>query len=138
MSVDLSVDLGGLKMKNPVTVGSGTFAYGQEYDAYFDVQMALASDDAHEAQMSAERVSKRVTDVDMGAFTPAGHKTWMRLSLVIQEAADELGVTASTLRRWLQDGRVHGQKVGRQWRFQKEWIDEWVNQNTTSLQEEAG
>ena len=24
-------------MKNPVTVGSGTFAYGQEYDRYFDI-----------------------------------------------------------------------------------------------------
>lgn len=24
-------------MKNPVTVGSGTFAYGQEYDEYFDI-----------------------------------------------------------------------------------------------------
>lgn len=35
--IDLSVDLGGLRMKNPVTVGSGTFAYGQEYDRYFDV-----------------------------------------------------------------------------------------------------
>ncbi len=36
-SVDLSINLGGLKMKNPVTVGSGTFAYGQEYNSYFDV-----------------------------------------------------------------------------------------------------
>lgn len=33
----LEVNLGGLRMKNPVTVGSGTFAYGQEYDRYFDV-----------------------------------------------------------------------------------------------------
>ncbi|MBN2308972.1 MAG: dihydroorotate dehydrogenase [Candidatus Hydrogenedentes bacterium] len=32
-----SIDLGGLKMKNPVTVASGTFGYGQEYDRYFDV-----------------------------------------------------------------------------------------------------
>ena len=36
-SVDISINLGGLKMKNPVTVGSGTFAYGQEYNSYFDV-----------------------------------------------------------------------------------------------------
>lgn len=34
---NLEVNIGGLKMKNPVTVGSGTFAYGQEYDRYFDV-----------------------------------------------------------------------------------------------------
>lgn len=37
MDVNLQVNLGGLVMKNPVTVGSGTFAYGQEYDRYFDI-----------------------------------------------------------------------------------------------------
>lgn len=37
MSINLQVNVGGLVMKNPVTVGSGTFAYGQEYDRYFDV-----------------------------------------------------------------------------------------------------
>lgn len=37
MSINLEVNVGGLVMKNPVTVGSGTFAYGQEYDRYFDV-----------------------------------------------------------------------------------------------------
>lgn len=37
MPINLEVNVGGLKMKNPVTVGSGTFAYGQEYDRYFDV-----------------------------------------------------------------------------------------------------
>ena len=33
----LAIDLGGLKMKNPVTVASGTFGYGQEYSRYFDI-----------------------------------------------------------------------------------------------------
>ncbi|MFP4499374.1 MAG: dihydroorotate dehydrogenase [Candidatus Hydrogenedentota bacterium] len=37
MDVNLQVNVGGLLMKNPVTVGSGTFSYGQEYDKYFDV-----------------------------------------------------------------------------------------------------
>ncbi|MBI2422876.1 MAG: dihydroorotate dehydrogenase [Candidatus Hydrogenedentes bacterium] len=37
MPANLQVNVGGLLMKNPVTVGSGTFAYGQEYDRYFDV-----------------------------------------------------------------------------------------------------
>ncbi len=37
MSINLQVNVGGLVMKNPVTVGSGTFGYGQEYDQYFDV-----------------------------------------------------------------------------------------------------
>ncbi len=33
----MSVDLGGLPMKNPVTVASGTFAAGQEYADFVDV-----------------------------------------------------------------------------------------------------
>lgn len=37
MTPNLEVNLGGLKMKNPVTVASGTFGYGQEYDRYFDI-----------------------------------------------------------------------------------------------------
>ncbi len=36
-TVSLEVNLGGLVMKNPVTVASGTFGYGAEYDHYFDV-----------------------------------------------------------------------------------------------------
>ena len=35
--VDLAVNLGGLAMKNPVTVASGTFAAGREYSAFVDV-----------------------------------------------------------------------------------------------------
>jgi dihydroorotate dehydrogenase (NAD+) catalytic subunit len=37
MTSDLSINLGGLAMKNPVTVASGTFGYGQEYNEYFDI-----------------------------------------------------------------------------------------------------
>ncbi len=37
MTPKLQVYVGGLAMKNPVTVGSGTFAYGQDYDEYFDI-----------------------------------------------------------------------------------------------------
>ena len=36
-NVDLSVDLGGIRMKNPVTVASGTFGYGKEYAELIDV-----------------------------------------------------------------------------------------------------
>lgn len=37
MGANLQINLGGLVMKNPVTVASGTFGYGQEYDEYFDI-----------------------------------------------------------------------------------------------------
>jgi len=35
--VNLAVNLGGIAMKNPITVASGTFGYGQEYAALFDI-----------------------------------------------------------------------------------------------------
>ena len=35
---DLSVAIGSLRMKNPVTVASGTFGYGREYEPFFDLR----------------------------------------------------------------------------------------------------
>jgi dihydroorotate dehydrogenase (NAD+) catalytic subunit len=35
--IDMAVNLGGIQMKNPVTVASGTFGYGQEYAGLLDV-----------------------------------------------------------------------------------------------------
>jgi len=35
--VDLSVNLGGVKLANPVVVASGTFGYGREYEDYMNI-----------------------------------------------------------------------------------------------------
>jgi dihydroorotate dehydrogenase (NAD+) catalytic subunit len=35
--IDLSVDLNGLNLKNPITVASGTFGFGREYSEYVDL-----------------------------------------------------------------------------------------------------
>lgn len=35
--VDLSVNIGGLKLKNPVMTASGTFGYGKEYEDFVDL-----------------------------------------------------------------------------------------------------
>lgn len=37
MTPNLSVDFAGLMLKNPVAVASGTFAYGEVYDKYYDI-----------------------------------------------------------------------------------------------------
>jgi len=37
VSVDTSVNIAGLKMKNPVTVASGTFGFGREYANFYDL-----------------------------------------------------------------------------------------------------
>ena len=36
-SIDLSVDLAGVVLKNPVVVASGTFGFGREYGQFFDL-----------------------------------------------------------------------------------------------------
>ncbi len=36
-SIDLSVQIGGVTLKNPICTASGTFGYGLEYDDFFDV-----------------------------------------------------------------------------------------------------
>ncbi|HBQ26168.1 MAG TPA: dihydroorotate dehydrogenase, partial [Syntrophomonas sp.] len=35
--MDLSVNLGGIMMKNPVAVASGTFGYGREYEDFVNI-----------------------------------------------------------------------------------------------------
>ena len=35
--VDLSVELAGVRMKNPVVVASGTFGFGREYNQFYDI-----------------------------------------------------------------------------------------------------
>lgn len=37
MSIDTSVDIAGLRLKNPVIAASGTFGFGREYSKYFDL-----------------------------------------------------------------------------------------------------
>ena len=37
MTIDMSVNLGGLAMRNPVTTASGTFAAGREYSAFYEL-----------------------------------------------------------------------------------------------------
>ncbi len=35
--IDMSVDIGGLRLKNPVLVSSGTFGFGREYSKFYDL-----------------------------------------------------------------------------------------------------
>ena len=35
--VDLSVNLAGMEMKNPIVVASGTFGFGHEYGEFYDL-----------------------------------------------------------------------------------------------------
>ena len=46
--------------------------------------------------------------------------------LTIDELADYLKISKSTLYKLAQDGALPGQKVGKRWRFHKDAIDSWL------------
>ena len=47
--------------------------------------------------------------------------------LTIEEASKYLRIPLSTLYKLAQDGKIPCQKVGRHWRFRKETIDNWLD-----------
>jgi len=57
------------------------------YNAYFDVQMALAADDLTAATKAAGQVKTLVSKVDMSLFSRTGHGQWMKLSSDIVDLA---------------------------------------------------
>jgi excisionase family DNA binding protein len=48
--------------------------------------------------------------------------------LTIEELAEYLKVSKSTLYKLAQEGKVPGQKVGRHWRFRRGAVDLWLDQ----------
>ena len=43
------------------------------------------------------------------------------------EAADYLGVKATTIREWIKKNKgIPAHKIGRLWKFKKDELDEWV------------
>jgi excisionase family DNA binding protein len=46
--------------------------------------------------------------------------------LTIDELSGYLKIPKSTLYKLAQEGRLPGQKVGRQWRFHRRAVDDWL------------
>ena len=55
--------------------------------------------------------------------------------LTIEETADYLRISVSTVRRMLNDGRLKGVNIGRQWRIPKEALAELTRVGGTDRQE---
>jgi len=47
--------------------------------------------------------------------------------MTLEELATYLKIPKSTLYKLVQEGRVPGQKLGKQWRFGKQAIDRWLD-----------
>ena len=53
-------------------------------------------------------------------------------ALNIKEIAEYLGVHASTVYKYAQQGHIPAFKIGSDWRFTKKHIDAWIDQETKS------
>jgi len=49
--------------------------------------------------------------------------------MTIDELSAYLKIAKSTLYKLAQEGKLPGQKVGRHWRFRKNAVDRWLEQN---------
>lgn len=50
--------------------------------------------------------------------------------MTLSEMADYLRFTKKTIYRLLEGNRIPAIKVGRKWRFDKDTIDEWLQENS--------
>jgi len=51
----------------------------------------------------------------------------------IEEAADYLGIKVVTLRNWIKADKVPANKIGKQWKFKKSELDEWVKSGKSAM-----
>ena len=58
--------------------------------------------------------------------------------LNLQEAADYLGVSSKTFQKVLRTGQVPGRKVGREWKFSRQALTDWIGSGRSRDYLEAG
>jgi excisionase family DNA binding protein len=53
--------------------------------------------------------------------------------MTIEEVAEYLRVPVSSLYKLAQQGKIPASKVGRHWRFRREFIDRWINDQARGI-----
>lgn len=52
----------------------------------------------------------------------------------IEDAADYLGVNKDSIRNWIKkDSNIPAHKIGKQWKFKRSELDEWVKSGKSAL-----
>jgi len=49
--------------------------------------------------------------------------------MTIEEVARYLKMKPQTIYTWAQKGKIPAAKIGKEWRFRKDLLDEWFNQH---------
>lgn len=81
------------------------------------------------ASAAVDRSSQQLLDGGMARTSIKRRAGSIGSVLTIDELASYLKIAKSTLYKLSQEGKVPGQKVGRHWRFRKETIDRWLDEN---------
>ena len=55
----------------------------------------------------------------------------MEEMLSVETVAQQFNVSPRTVLRLIENREIRALKVGRQWRFRKEWVDEWIARNVS-------
>jgi len=71
---------------------------------------------------------------DESAEGPEDEETMSETILTIKEVADYLKVTERTLYRLAQEGKIPAFKVGGSWRFRREDLDRWIQDQTNAAE----
>lgn len=51
----------------------------------------------------------------------------------LEEAAEYLDIKPVTLRNWIRKTDIPTRKIGKQWKFKRTELDEWVNSGKSAL-----
>ena len=52
--------------------------------------------------------------------------------LTIEELADYLKLKPQTIYKWAQTGKIPGAKFGKEWRFRRSLIEQWIDSHISS------
>ena len=52
----------------------------------------------------------------------------------ITEAAEHLGVTKDSIRKWIKKTDIPAHKIGKLWKFKKSELDEWVKSGKSAIE----
>ena len=51
----------------------------------------------------------------------------------ITDAAEHLGVTKDSIRKWIKKTDIPAHKIGKLWKFKKSELDEWVKSGKSAI-----